>query len=789
LGWWEVDVRSKVEKKFDASMERARAMLEGMRPVSKSSVKGSHKHVTMSEGVFCDGDHSHTFTMPRDIVVSIDGGGKLTINAGTVLKAIVGGPHGHRIVDGSEDPSECAHRHIVPLSKHAEWYTETDGVHTHVDGAEGFHQHVMALGDLTLRSDEVVDLSLSSLNPAVCSIAQTGTIDEIASEVLSSPDNMPVIVWQADPPKGSLPTLKVPDPRFIIDRLVDGKSAGLISLKRRSRRVGQPQMLVNEVGPLGLSKAFIWAVVAHGEPVELTNIEELPMSQREGLDKFTSVEFGAETNLFHLPLELAVVFDPPLELARPPGGRRFGSTVDLEKDVVVSRQLSIEDVLRDAARRRIHDFVNDPSEDTLRRATTGHLLEIDRQLHNLFERAFAAKDVSREEGVTRDDTVNAHELVLRELKRRRVATREDDALAAETYSVLGLSFSTTPARATGPKQIVISLQESTTVQTLIFSKDIFESAEQAKAWAKEHDFKFGSVDETSTSFRLRQIDPDQFVDGSFRTIDITEGVKAVIGVLKVEGSKQTKQAPTSSMSREELIAAREARSRDYGIEIVEGSALTFPAGFPTSLNDYGDPVNLKYPIETVERARNARERFKQFADETYERERSKAVVHERIVRRELQFGVQPTFDPDDPLDALLPSDLKSKLAMVVPQSVRFLKRDSSDERYVFGVVLIPNETDAQGDIYSVEDVRKAAHSFMENGQRSKIMHSGRPVQGITVLETYLSKQSETHAGETFPEGTWFLGVRVNNDDIWNAIKRGSFTGFSMGGTAIKEPLN
>jgi len=119
--------------------------------------------------------------------------------------------------------------------------------------------------------------------------------------------------------------------------------------------------------------------------------------------------------------------------------------------------------------------------------------------------------------------------------------------------------------------------------------------------------------------------------------------------------------PKDSMSNEELEAAREARSSTYGIEVLEeGSHLTYPSGYPTTLEEYGDPVNLKYPTDTPERAQNARVRFKQNAD-TYKKDSSKKVVHERIVRAELKHGIEPGYDPDDPLDQMLPSDLKDEM--------------------------------------------------------------------------------------------------------------------------------
>ncbi len=75
-------------------------------------------------------------------------------------------------------------------------------------------------------------------------------------------------------------------------------------------------------------------------------------------------------------------------------------------------------------------------------------------------------------------------------------------------------------------------QQGTVVQTLIFSKEFFKAADEARRWAKEHGFGNEKVDETGESFRLRQREPGEFKDGSFRTIELTKGVAAVIGRLK-----------------------------------------------------------------------------------------------------------------------------------------------------------------------------------------------------------------------------------------------------------------
>lgn len=124
--------------------------------------------------------------------------------------------------------------------------------------------------------------------------------------------------------------------------------------------------------------------------------------------------------------------------------------------------------------------------------------------------------------------------------------------------------------------------------------------------------------------------------------------------------------------------------------------------------------------------------------------------------------------------------------------IRIYKTEEvAEERIVFGVVLIPDEVDAQGDTYSADEVRKAAFSFMElYGGSLKVMHKGEPLDGkATVIETYLSKQQERHGDETFPEGTWFMSSRVSDDDLWAEVKSGQWDGYSMGGSAIREPLS
>ena len=57
---------------------------------------------------------------------------------------------------------------------------------------------------------------------------------------------------------------------------------------------------------------------------------------------------------------------------------------------------------------------------------------------------------------------------------------------------------------------------------------------------------------------------------------------------------------------------------------------------------------------------------------------------------------------------------------------------------MLGVVLEPDVVDAQGDIYSAEEVRRAAHRFMEEFGGLGVMHRFRANDQVKVLESFLA---------------------------------------------------
>lgn len=111
---------------------------------------------------------------------------------------------------------------------------------------------------------------------------------------------------------------------------------------------------------------------------------------------------------------------------------------------------------------------------------------------------------------------------------------------------------------------------------------------------------------------------------------------------------------------------------------------------------------------------------------------------------------------------------------------KILKADS-ETHYVTGIVYEPLVEDAHGNFMTEEEIRKAAYWFAKNGDSVDLQHSFEPVDGVTVVETYIAPSSMEIEGEAIVKGTWIMTAEVKNPDIWGKIEKGEVTGFSMGG--------
>lgn len=123
-----------------------------------------------------------------------------------------------------------------------------------------------------------------------------------------------------------------------------------------------------------------------------------------------------------------------------------------------------------------------------------------------------------------------------------------------------------------------------------------------------------------------------------------------------------------------------------------------------------------------------------------------------------------------------------------------LFKQDGEERYVLGVVMEPDETDTQGDTQDAATIRKACFEFMEayrgggTAGHLGLMHKQMVDGKLRILENYLQKGDAKVDGQDVKDGSWIMAVRVDDDDLWAAVKKGDLTGFSIGGYARRKPI-
>ena len=117
---------------------------------------------------------------------------------------------------------------------------------------------------------------------------------------------------------------------------------------------------------------------------------------------------------------------------------------------------------------------------------------------------------------------------------------------------------------------------------------------------------------------------------------------------------------------------------------------------------------------------------------------------------------------------------------------------TAEERLVLGIVLEPTKEmgapDTQRDVYSADEVRKSAYRFMEEYQTIGLQHRSDISDRVKILLNWIALEDTTINGQPVTAGTWLLGVRVQDDALWQDVKDGKITGFSIGGIATRTAV-
>lgn len=93
--------------------------------------------------------------------------------------------------------------------------------------------------------------------------------------------------------------------------------------------------------------------------------------------------------------------------------------------------------------------------------------------------------------------------------------------------------------------------------------------------------------------------------------------------------------------------------------------------------------------------------------------------------------------------------------------------------------------DKHGDVIRTETMEKACNEFMKDVRVGKLMHQGEQVGQIVHSFPITNEIMSALDIQSDKEG-WITGYHVTDDALWQDVKTGKYTAFSIGGSATKD---
>lgn len=114
-----------------------------------------------------------------------------------------------------------------------------------------------------------------------------------------------------------------------------------------------------------------------------------------------------------------------------------------------------------------------------------------------------------------------------------------------------------------------------------------------------------------------------------------------------------------------------------------------------------------------------------------------------------------------------------------------LAAEAGEQRIVWAEVYAPNIPDSDGDFMDEATIREMAYKFMKDMNLKKIdvQHKNDLVNGACVVESFIAREGDPH----FISGSWVVGVHIDNDEVWNKVKKGEINGFSIEAMVQRSP--
>lgn len=121
-----------------------------------------------------------------------------------------------------------------------------------------------------------------------------------------------------------------------------------------------------------------------------------------------------------------------------------------------------------------------------------------------------------------------------------------------------------------------------------------------------------------------------------------------------------------------------------------------------------------------------------------------------------------------------------------------IQKTDDEQRLVFGWASVAEVggkkvVDSQGDVVPLAEIERAAYEFVEFYREGGEMHErtgvARLVESCVFTPEKLAAMG--FSGDKF--GFW-VGFRVTDDVVWQKVKDGRYSMFSIGGRAVREEI-
>lgn len=116
--------------------------------------------------------------------------------------------------------------------------------------------------------------------------------------------------------------------------------------------------------------------------------------------------------------------------------------------------------------------------------------------------------------------------------------------------------------------------------------------------------------------------------------------------------------------------------------------------------------------------------------------------------------------------------------------------EQDEKHMVFGAVLIPdkpiyryNQEEEYYLRFPKETIEVLAHEYLQNDNIYSFTQQHKEnADGVSIIESWVKTSNNDKSvdlGIDAPIGTWFVGAKIDNEEIWQGIKDGSMRGFSV----------